>query len=105
MQSKAERDIAREREKQRRKWSPSHDEKHTPKVLANVAAWLVQYVPPTPCGCREAMCPHVSIREAGAPDWVLSLAQRHDRRERLVIAAALLIAELDVMDDVEVSNA
>ncbi len=69
-------EISEEREKQRVKWGDKHDDTHRKDALAHVAGNL----------CR------------GWPDtW--GITGRHPtRRERLVIAAALIAAEIECID-------
>lgn len=73
--TKAEQDVLAERAKQRVKWGDKHDDEHTSGDLAHTA------------GCLS-----LGINDP----WHLGL--RHDRRERLVIASALLIAEIERVD-------
>ncbi len=96
-------DVAVERERQREKWGDDHDDEHADGALAAAAAVLVHpQAPPEPCGCREAMCPHVPVvivEPIRAPDWAHPLRWRHaDRRRQLVIGAALAIAEIERID-------
>lgn len=97
--SRGETDVLQERAKQIEKWGHDHDDGHLDGALAAVAAVLAY---PTPCSCPETGCPHGDLTEdltrIHAPDWALPLRQKHSRREQLVIAAALCIAEIDRMD-------
>lgn len=82
----AERDVIAERDKQRLKWSEEHDDEHDNGQLAHVAGRLAM---------RYAKGDNYH-----AYDW--GIEDRHpDPRERLVIAAALLIAEIERIDRLE----
>ncbi|HYF25939.1 MAG TPA: hypothetical protein VD931_09395 [Baekduia sp.] len=96
-------DVVAERQRQRQKWGDEHDDEHTNGALAATAAVLAHpQAPPPPCGCREALCPHTPVlpppEPIRAPDWAHPLRWRHDRRRQLVIAAALIIAEIERLD-------
>ncbi len=79
--SYAELCVLMERAGQRRKWSTDHDDnEYQDGDLAHVAGCLAE---DTYDDCFP---------------WVRDLAQKHDKRQRLVIAAAFLIAEIDRMD-------
>jgi hypothetical protein len=101
----AENDVLIQRKRQREKWTIEHDAEHKDGSLAAVASSLAH--PNTrfhaPCGCREAMCPCMSLTFSEewtppAPEWAKSLFLKHDRRQRLVIAAALILAEIERID-------
>lgn len=101
--TKAEIDVIGERGRQRVKWKPEHDDDHKNGELSSVASSLAH--PKThftePCGCREAFCPHTGFVvdwTPPAPGWVAKLFLENDRRERLVISAALILAEIERMD-------
>ncbi len=101
----AERDVLAERAKQREKCGNAHDDEHGNGALPAAAALIAHpgvYLP-TDCGCREAFCPHLTFREPEtfgipAPDWAVGLWRKHDRRGRLVVGAALLLAEVERID-------
>jgi len=70
--------VAEEREKQRRKWGSRHDAGHDRGELLNAACGLMDI-------CRGM---HAEDR------WGIA-SRNQSRRERLVIAAALVVAEID----------
>lgn len=74
--------VLAEREKQRSKWTERHDDDHAADgMLYRVASYMVnpeEVYPPS--------------------DWARTLILRKSPRERLVIAAALLIAEIERRD-------
>jgi hypothetical protein len=87
--TQAEIDILAEREKQRQKWGDAHDDGHTnPRALPLAAAYLATAALPG--------MPFASLDNA--PAWVRALHRNHGDRARLVIAAALLIAEIERID-------
>lgn len=79
-------DVITEREKQRIQWGDEHDDEHNDGSLAGAASFLAW--PPEQSFGMEA------------PDWSERIMDkwRNDRRKQLVIAAALLLAELERMD-------
>lgn len=77
-------DVANERAKQREKWGDSHDDEHSDGMIAAVAAELALAHTPA-AGCHS-----------GDP-WGL-LAKHPATRDRLVIAGALIAAEIDRLD-------
>lgn len=80
--SKADLDVIKERRKQRVKWSTDHDDnEYRDGDLSHVACCLADNIYGEDCF-----------------PWVLDIARRHDKRQRLVIAAAFIIAEIDRMD-------
>ena len=97
-------EIANERQRQKsgEGWSHGHDDKHTDESLALAA---VCYASP------------VQLFTAGHPDYSPSLVdpwprsweshydkrEKHDKRRRLVIAAALIVAEIERLDRLEPS--
>ena len=97
-------DVLIERSRQVKKWPPEHDDEHKDGAIGAVAAVLAHPdAPREPCGCREAMCPHVSFLPdpdpIAAPDWALPLRWKQPtRRHQLVVAAALCIAEIERID-------
>ncbi len=89
--TRAERDVLAERAKQRAKWGDEHDDEHADHSLPQEARMLVEST--------------FGIRPERVEDpW--GLIERHpDPRERLVIASALLIAEVNRMDRRKHQNA
>lgn len=86
------RDVIAEREKQRAKWGDDHDDAHADSGLAAVAAFLIVTRGDVPAKDRTR------VAEIGV-GWAADLADRHpERRDRLVIAAALLVAEIERID-------
>ncbi len=81
-------EVAAEREKQRAKWGDAHDDGHTDEALVDAAVVLAT-VGDIPFG----------------PAWAFELFERLrlDRRRQLIIAAALLIAEVERLDRLEVA--
>lgn len=89
--TQAEIDILAEREKQRQKWGDEHDdEHHSGEELASAAAYLAD---PT----TENLDGDGDDEDLG---WIVHLRARikDNRRKQLVIAAALLIAEVERID-------
>lgn len=102
----------RERQKSTEGWSEEHDDQHEDNELALAA---VCYAAPTKeikaklwrpleCNCREAGCPHESpfgetVKEQWVDPWPWSVnwdkRDKHDREKQLVIAGALIVAELE----------
>lgn len=83
----AEADVLAERGRQRAKWADKHDDEHANGALAMAAAALVH--------------PDAENAVNLAPfwSWDLRARARHDqRRQQLVIAAALAIAEIERLD-------
>ncbi len=81
--------IGMEREKQKRKWGDSHDDDHTHGEIAEAAAYLASPAP---------------IRvPALAEDWAVDLRKKleGDRRKQLVVAAALIVSEIERLDRAE----
>lgn len=80
----AVRDVLAERDKQRAKWSSEHDDKHSDGSLSAAAAVLA----------------HPEVDGVFGPDWAFDLRVKHDNddRTRRVIAAALLLAEIERLD-------
>lgn len=89
-------DIEAERRRQVRdeRWTPEHDDEHAQGELALTAAVLA-------CDSTGA---HVVATVDGCPDspplWARQLRNKHakDRRRQLVIAGALVAAEVDRLD-------
>ena len=92
MTTRAEKSVLAERARQRQKWDAHHDDELPTGDLAVAATVLAEpddiYLP--------------DEDEVGDPKtpWAFRLLHKHraDRRRQLVIAAALLIAEIDKMD-------
>jgi len=81
----AERDVLMERAKQRRRFDDAHDDEHAKGALVAAAV--------------DVMCPLQALSAEFGLSWVNDLLDRHPgRRDRLVIAAALVIAEIDRID-------
>lgn len=83
--TKAVMDVLAERKKQRQKWGDAHDDdEHDCGELSEVAAILSMGVDDIWHG----------------PDWASTLLAKHEgnRRQQLVIAAALLLAEIERID-------
>ena len=79
----AERDVIAEGGKQAAKgYDATHDDQHTDGSLAHAAALLC---------AREDDDIH-------CPPWAVPIYAKHDQRQRLVIAARLLIAEIERLD-------
>lgn len=89
----AVRDVLAEREKQRAKWSADHDDEHAEAEIAVVAAELaIAHAPDA-----AVYCPDSDHEQHVVDEWAL-LAKHPKTRDRLVIAAALLIAEIERLD-------
>lgn len=87
----AARDVLAEREKQRTKWSAEHDDEHADGSLAAAASVLA----------------HPEVDGVFGPDWAFDLRVKYDNddRTRRVIAAALLLAEIERLDRRAISAA
>jgi hypothetical protein len=87
--TKAALDVLMERAEQRTKWSDSHDSEHDCGELATAAAMLADPE-------SEFDEPEKYQEE----EWMYRLGAKHrgDRRRQLVIAAALLLAEIERID-------
>ncbi len=85
-------EIARERERQMdaEGWTPEHDDNHSCGELADAAA---SYAHPAPWGVRP---------QAGPPPklwpWSIAWWKPKDRRNNLVRAGALIVAEIERLD-------
>lgn len=77
-------DIGVERERQLQQWSREHDDTHGQGELANAAAMLA--------ATTSAQYPE-------QPYWAWDLRRKlAGRRQQLVVAAALLVAEIERLD-------
>ena len=87
-------DVLTERAKQRVKWGDNHDDEHSDGSLAATASLLAY---PNGYDANQDPLNAVCIP---APSWGMALLARHagDTREQLVIAAALLLAEIERID-------
>lgn len=74
-------DVARERGKQRDRWGAKHDERHANGELLHAAMNLIAR----------------TIGIGWVDEWGLA-AKHDDKRDRCVIAAALVVAEIDRLD-------
>lgn len=82
--------IAQEREKQKLKWSEKHDESHRYGELRYVAAALCAY------GTELSLTDQSEfILEDGTDRWGLCEKHKDSSLDRLVIAGALILAEID----------
>lgn len=89
----AERAVLAERAKQRRKWGAEHDDEHGDGALAVAAAALAW-----PEAGRWSAAATGGLDAVPAPRWACNLRARHNERQGLVIAAALLLAEIERLD-------
>ena len=100
--------IAAERERQVNVegWTPEHDSEHDSGEMALAAACYASPVPikaevDIPCGCREACCHHIfgligtDWRDPWPWDKAWDKRNKHPRIKQLVIAGALIAAEID----------
>jgi hypothetical protein len=99
--------ISAERERQvsQEGWSAEHDDAHDGNQIAMAAACYASPVPLKAkilvnCGCRSAGdCPHVFGKEEWVDAWPwdkeFDKRGKHDRIRQLVIAGALIAAEID----------
>ena len=86
-------------------WTPEHDDEHDGNQIAMAAACYASPVPlnaeiEVPCGCREASCQHSPFGKhmwVNAWPWGAEWDKRkkHSRVRCLVIAGALIAAEID----------
>lgn len=83
--SKGACDIAAERSRQMEKWGNDHDDEHSGGALAYRAA--------------ELAAAHTHLRVFASPPDLWGLLEKHrETRQRLVIAGALVAAEIDRLD-------
>jgi hypothetical protein len=95
VRTKAEQDVLAEREKQRAKWTVAHDDKHDDGAVAAAGAmlaWPDGYWFYDQSDADKCCIP--------SPGWAYDILKKHehDRRQQLVIAAALLLAEIERLD-------
>lgn len=92
MTTRAEKSVLAERARQRQQWDAHHDDELPAGDLAIAATVLAE----------PGDIFHVDEDEGTDPatPWAFRLLYKHreDRRRQLVIAAALLLAEIDRMD-------
>lgn len=91
--------IAAERQRQIREenWTPEHDDQHTDESLALVAA---MYATPLRLYSVEAGDRYFIFEDPWPTSWSDDWDRRDDfdRRRRLVVAGALIAAEIDRLD-------
>lgn len=87
----AAKDVLAEREKQRRKWGDAHDDEHELGTISVVAAALAVH------GTDAKVVDPLDRADAGGDAWGL-VAKHPKRRDQLVIAAALILAEIERID-------
>tara|TARA_R100000789_G_scaffold81287_1_gene76551 strand:- start:7211 stop:7633 length:423 start_codon:yes stop_codon:yes gene_type:complete len=91
--------ILQERERQETEegWTPEHDDQHTDETLALVAAL---YATPFRLFSQESSEDHVLFEDPWPSEWDDEWDKRDqlDRRRKLVIAGALIAAEIDRLD-------
>lgn len=92
-------DVIAERERQidSEGWTPDHDDGHTDESLALVAAL---YASPFPLfGCENGES-YITFEDPWPTSWDQNWDRREtfERRRRLVVAAALLLAEIERLD-------
>lgn len=92
-------EIAAERRRQTEEehWDAQHDDLHSVGELALFAAL---YAAPEPIYRQNVWEKGVSFHEAFPPGWDRHWDKRHkhDRRRQLVIAGALIVAEIERLD-------
>ena len=90
----AERDVLAERKRLREKCGTDGDDKHTDGAIAASAAFLAW-----PNGYRDPKRPEIET-VMPAPEWGSDLAHLNmsKRRRQLVIAGALILAEIERLD-------
>jgi len=81
--TKAEEDVLAERAKQRNRWGDDHDDAVESNGELPTAAAFLAHPDPDPFV---------------APTWAGTIKSHKERRQQLVCAAALVIAEIDRMD-------
>jgi hypothetical protein len=98
--SNAAREVLAERRRQVRAegWSEAHDDAHTDLSLAMVAALYA--APRDDLRVVGHTAEHVAFADPWPVSWARSWDKRkfHTRRKRLIIAGALILAELERMD-------
>jgi hypothetical protein len=95
----AVRDVLAERAKQRAKWGDRRDDEHAEAEIAVIAAELaIAHAPDA-----AVYCPDSAHDQHLADEW--GLIAKHPRtRDRLVIAGALLLAEIERLDRAELAK-
>jgi hypothetical protein len=87
--------IQEERDRQRavEKWTAEHDDQHSKGELAIAAAVLA-------CKCTDAFvdCDKIGLGQFVVDPWGLSTKHRGNRKRQLVIAGALIAAEIDRLE-------
>lgn len=92
--TQGEQDVIAERAKGRRKYGDAHDDTEHLGALQEVAAFLAMKVDHG----AEFWPEFRGYDEHAVAEWAAELRAKHDDRQRLVVAAALLIAEIDRLD-------
>lgn len=91
--------VAAERKRQieQEGWTAEHDDQHTDETLALVAAL---YATPVPLYSQEIGEGHILFDDPWPTEWddAWDKRDKFDRRRRLVIAGALICAEIDRLD-------
>lgn len=97
-------------------WTPKHDDEHDSGELALAAICYASPFPvkvkawtSRPCSCRSDDCPHlggvISSKESWRNPWPWDAEwdkrDKHDRIRQLVIAGALIAAEIDRRQRIE----
>lgn len=80
----------RQRQIEEEKWTPEHDDEHGQGELADAAAWYAT---------AQHSFSMFSLKEIWDPKWFKK--EKHDRKKQLIIAGALLIAELERLERLE----
>lgn len=98
--ARSARDVLAERRRQveGEEWSAEHDDAHTDGSLARAAACYA--FPGLNLFEAWSYRDRISVRDAWPARWsdYWDKRQKHDRRRRLVIAGALILAEIDRLD-------
>lgn len=95
----------RRRQIEQEGWTPKHDDSHSRGEMAMAAACYAAPIPiraemEVSCGCRGlSECTHVFGKSEWLDPWPWDKEWdkrgKHDRLRQLVIAAALLVAEIE----------
>lgn len=98
--------IAAEREKQKTKWGERHDDGHRMGELADAAIFFAE--PPTRPGSGPSRLARVFVNSHGVSaryldPWrgIEAQKEKHDRVNQLVVAGALIAAEIDRLQRVK----